>query len=470
MSIRKFVKSKSQNSLAFFNILSPIILNGISFFTIPIFSRALGTYNYGIVSLYMSWVQIFTIIVGLQTSGTIASSMTYYEGDEIHKYRSSVLALSTVSFLVTFFLVLIFLKPISKFTNFEYILIILVLLQSFGAYCVNFSSICFTYEKEAFRNFLISVFITITSTVLSLVLILGVFPKEKNYLGRVIGLAIPYFLSGIILYFYFLFRGKTTFNKEYWRFCLPLAIPLLFHGLSQIILAQTSKLALQKSFDESIVGIYALMVTVTNVLVIIYNALNNTWVPFFYEYLHNKDYQQLNYRTKNYLILFSSLTIGFMLVSPEVVYLFGGSEYMSGTKVLPLLAFSSFMTFLYSFPVNYQFFNRKTINIAIGTVMAAIFNIIFNVSLVPRFGIQGAAISTTISYVFLFIFHEIIAKKFIEGFYPYTFKTFFKPILSVSISLALCFLLKDMVIIRWILATVVGIYLLRRIIKLKTIF
>ena len=52
-----------ENRSAFYNILGPVILNGINFFTIPIFTRLLGPEQYGVVSVYTTWVGIFSIIL-----------------------------------------------------------------------------------------------------------------------------------------------------------------------------------------------------------------------------------------------------------------------------------------------------------------------------------------------------------------------------------------------------------------------
>ena len=45
LSLKKLLFGKSANQLAFFNILGPLILNGVNFFTVPIFTRLLGTEN-----------------------------------------------------------------------------------------------------------------------------------------------------------------------------------------------------------------------------------------------------------------------------------------------------------------------------------------------------------------------------------------------------------------------------------------
>ncbi len=60
---------KRQNRVAFFNILSTLLLRGISIFTMPLFSRLLGTSSYGVTQVYNTWVAVFAIVLTLQTQG-----------------------------------------------------------------------------------------------------------------------------------------------------------------------------------------------------------------------------------------------------------------------------------------------------------------------------------------------------------------------------------------------------------------
>ena len=54
-------------------ILSNVILKGISFFTLPIFSRLLTPDEYGTVSVYNSWVATVSIITTLNTPPQIVN-------------------------------------------------------------------------------------------------------------------------------------------------------------------------------------------------------------------------------------------------------------------------------------------------------------------------------------------------------------------------------------------------------------
>ena len=56
---------KSWNKIAIINLVSTIVLQGIAFFSAPIFSRLLGTSNYGIISVYRTWVSLAATITDI---------------------------------------------------------------------------------------------------------------------------------------------------------------------------------------------------------------------------------------------------------------------------------------------------------------------------------------------------------------------------------------------------------------------
>ena len=50
-------------------VVSNVLVKGISFFTLPVFSRLLTTGEYGTVSVYQSWVSVISIITTLTIWG-----------------------------------------------------------------------------------------------------------------------------------------------------------------------------------------------------------------------------------------------------------------------------------------------------------------------------------------------------------------------------------------------------------------
>ena len=80
---------KKQNKVAFFNILSTVLLRGISLFTAPVISRMLGTEGYGVVSVYTIWMGVASIVFSMQLHGTLVNARVEYGEDQQHKYHNS---------------------------------------------------------------------------------------------------------------------------------------------------------------------------------------------------------------------------------------------------------------------------------------------------------------------------------------------------------------------------------------------
>ena len=462
---------KKDNRQTIFNILSQLILNGTNFILIMLFTRYLNTNDYGVVSIYQAYVTFLAIIVGLNSQGSIGTAFVHFEKEKHNFYISSILLLAMLNFIAICFLATIFMPVIVKFTELSSLLIYLILFQSFGVFCFNLISINYTYLRKAQYGCAWSFKISISMIAISIASINLNKNNEMAYLSRILSLAIPYIVCAVFVLISVYLKANPFINlKESWKFCLPICLPLVFHGVSQVILAQTDKIMLQKFLnDNSYVGVYSFFATFVHVLNSIYIALNNTWVPIYYEYTKQHQKSIILSRSKSYCKLFSGLVIGFMMVSPEIIKLLADRNYWSGMKLIPIIAFSIFMIFLYTFAVNFELYYQKTKWIALGTSAAAACNITINAILIPLFGIYGAAIATLVSYILLWLFHEICARKIAADF-PYKIKFYYPYIISIIISSLLFYLFLNIWIVRWLFAILVAIVIILKTIKNKVIF
>lgn len=460
------------NSQAIYNILSQIILNGTNFILIMLFTRYLTTDNYGIVSIYQAYVLFFAILVGLNVQGSIGPAFVHIDKTQRNNYLASVFLLALLSFFIFIAIIFVFLKPLSNFAQLTPALLILMVAHSFGVFCFNFASIKYVYLRKSQYSCLLAILLAVSMIVFSWLGIIGSKSFLPQYTARILGLSIPYIICAIYVTTTIFIKGNPFMNiKGFWNFCLPICLPLIFHGISQVILSQTDKIMLQKILaDNSAVGLYSFIVTFVHILNSIYIALNNTWVPLYYEYTKERQISLILRRAKRYNNLFTILVVGFMLVSPEVVMIFADPAYWNGIYIIPLVVLSIYFMFLYSFAVNFEIYHKKTKLIAVGTTAAAVANIILNTMFIPYFGIFGAAMATLISYFLLFIFHEISARTIKNEKYPFKQSFFIKNILIVFLFSILFSIFRNNWEIRWILAIVVGFYLIFDIYKNKTLF
>lgn len=460
---------KKQNKVAFFNILSTMILRGLSIITAPLFSRMLGTGGYGIVSIYTVWVGALQVAFTLQTQGTMANAKVEYDDATRGKYHSSILTLSLLFFGLCSAVVLCFLQPVSDALKLPPVVVVMMLVHVITGYCVNFLHNKFVHEFRAGFNCFVSVLVALLTLALSL-LFIKLLPAEMDYYGRIGGQVVTYALVGIPACVYVLAKGKCFISREYWRFCLPLCLPLVFYNISDLILGYTDRLMLQHMMTDSMVGLYSLASAFGNIMFTIFTALNNSWVPFFFEDYKLGRREQLDRQAKNFLELFTVLSVGFVLLTPEVYHVFAGREFWPGTELVPVFVISFYLNFLCTFPVNIEYYYRKTNAVAVVTVTASLVNIILNFFLIRRFGPMGAALSTAMSHGVQFALHHLYARYKLGGEeYPFKAVVWGKYAAVFFLVVAVSWALPGTWYLRWGAGAAAGIWELRRIRKRKVL-
>ena len=456
--------------MALFNILSSVIVGLVSLFTVPIFSRMLEQGDYGLTGVYTAWVQIFSVIIGLQVSGSIGSAYANLKESEQDSYQLSVLVLALLSFGTTMILVFFFLAPLSDALEMSSSMVICAVVQSFGTSVIGVFNKRYVFKKQAQANLLLSVAVSVSSSVLAMILVVirpgGIAP----YLAWALGFAIPPTLIGLFVSIQLALKAKAVIRARYWAFCLRITLPIILHGLSGVVLAQMGRIGIQHEYGDAMAGVYSIAITVESVLVSLYNALKSAFVPFMYDDLAERTHHSVKMsHFRNYFVLFTGATFVYLMLGAEAVKILSPADYWGAIEVVPFLIVGAYFMFLYSFPVNYEFYAMRTASVGIGTLLAAIVNVILVVTLVPAYGMLGAAVATMVAYLFLFLFHFLIARFFL-GDRNYPAFVFFGGMVAVLLMAALSCILQDHAVIRWMIALAMLVTLTYRLIKVRTIF
>ena len=460
---------KQRNRVTFFNILSTCLLYGISIFTAPLFSRLLGTGGYGNLANYNVWVSVLAIAATLQTQGTLVNARVEYPEEEQIKYQSSVMSLSFLVFLVVCLVVALFLDPISKELHFSRFFIALVLFQAIGTYGVNFMNTKLTYELKAGRNMVLSVFTALSTLALSLIFVLAL-PREINYYGRIIAIAAVYGILGLSLCGYIFFKGRTFFCAKYWRFCIPLAIPYVFYNLADLLLGHSDVVMLRQLSGDTVSGIYSMAFQFGTILFTIFGALNNTWVPFYFEDTKHGRQDAVMNQSRNFLEVYTVLSAGFILLGTEVYHLFARQDFWGSTRLIPLFIASHYLNFLCTFPINYEYYHKKVQMVAFATISSSLINIGLNYLFISRIGMPGAALATLVSHSIQFAMHYVYTRYILgKGSYPFGI-SLWGPYCACFVGvMVLVYLTPKAWLVRWGLGACIGLWELLRIRKRKVL-
>lgn len=462
----------NDNIQAISNLISSIVLNGVNFALLVFFTHFLTTADYGIVAIYTSYTALAAVFIGLSTNGSVGIAFVHIDEEERKDYFASILFLSCISFCFFAILALVFRDWLIQVTELEGTLLVLILLHSFGIFCFNFVTLKYIFARTAQYSCILAIVLASVMLGMALVGIKIDWFREKQYYARILSIAVPYILCAIFTMIIVFSNGNPfkAFRKHV-SFCLPICLPIIFHLLAQIVLAQTGNVMLQKIVrDNSVVGIYGFIVTFSHVLNTVIMALNNTWVPIFMENFKLEKVDIILKRTRMYCSLVTKIVVGFYLVCPEFIRFLAKKDYWVGIMLIPIVGGSMFMTFLYLFPVNFEFFHKESRLAAIGTCGAALINLLLNYFLIPRFSMYGAAVSMLIAYGFLVIFHNFSARLLIRSEYPYKFGFFARYFVYIFLASGIFYFVLDYPIIRWVLAILTALVIIKSFLKERVLF
>lgn len=465
----KVGKIINRNSLTGRTILysvSKLFSQGINAISAIIFVRLLTTEEYGYVSVYMAWVSIITMFIALRTDGTIQIAKTKYGKEKLDEYCSSALTLSILFFcflgiVILFFMVIqksIFTKPIWY--------VVLLIMHSMGSACLNFRSAYYAVTKEAFKDLMVSVLVS-TLSLLSALLFVSILPEDK-YIGRIGGFAISNILMGILFVCLMLKKGRCYFNKEYFHFCIKLSLPLIFSGISSIVISQADRLMLEKMKGAEETAIYSFGYNIILPISILWYSLNHAWTPEYHEMMKEGNVDKVKKHSNNYIFVFTCLSAEYVLISNEILSVLGTKEYYTAKTILPLIALCYYLQFLYTFPINYEFFKGNTKLLGIATTLSAIINIAMNAVLIPRYAMVGAMIASVLAAIFMFAFHDLNARLILKN-YHYNVFFYLRGIIPFALVMIIVYIFPDNIVARWGIALLIGAVLIKHIYKEKAI-
>lgn len=220
--------------------------------------------------------------------------------------------------------------------------------------------------------------------------------------------------------------------------------------------------------DSYEVGLYSFGLNLAYPISTLWYALNHSWIPEYHELMADGKTKELNEHSNNYMFVFTGLVCGYITISKEALRILGTPEYYTLEKVLPLMILYFYIQFMYTFPINYEFFKGSTKLIGTAMVISAFLNMGLNYVLIPKLGIMGAITATIASSCFLLAIHDFNA-RFILKNYHYSLAFYLKGFSAVFGTLALTYLFIDHLPIRWGIGAIIAVFLVKHIMKKRAI-
>lgn len=233
----------------------------------------------------------------------------------------------------------------------------------------------------------------------------------------IIALPVAGVISGFSCEVIFWILNKEWFNFkkfriEYLKPLLWIAIPLLPNFLIYWIFSSSDKLMITNLIGTAATGVYSVGGKLGNASQLIYTAFAGGWQFFAFSTMKEKDQVKSNSQIFEYLGIISFVcAMGIFIICKPLYELLFTGEYVVGYIISPYLFLAPLLQMLFQVACNQFLVIKKTWPNIFILSTGAIVNIVLNLVLIPKIGIEGAAIATLVGYVVSDIIVVIVLMK-----------------------------------------------------------
>lgn len=382
---------------------SNFLVRSIGLITTPIFTRLLTKAEYGDYNNFYTWMTVIILVTSLNLEASLIRARYDYE-DQLKSYVASMALLSTVSTIVWFVVIFAFKDFFASFFAVDFKYICCMFIYLFFYPIINLFQTMERFEYKYKWTVAISLAVAISTSFLSVVLVCLF---ADRLMGRIVGYLVPIGIIGFFLSGYFV-SCKPQIKIEYWKFALPFTLPFIPHLLAMNLLSGMDRLMIKQYCGSEDLAIYSLAYTCGSLITILVTSINSAFSPWLGEKLSKKEYDKIKKISIPFVGIFCYCAGGMVLVIPEVLLILGGRAYLDAWYVMPPVAASTILQFIYCMYVNVEQYEKKTKLMACASVCSVFVNYFLNVMFIPKYGYIAAAYTTYVSYFVLMILHMLI--------------------------------------------------------------
>ena len=392
-------------------ITGDILVKGLAFLTLPLYSHLIMPNEYGILGLLSAIVAFMPAVLTLSyINGFVRFSIDTDKKTII----STFVFLGTILNFIYFFLALLVYKIIVYTYEIPFEYYLLAIVTSVMVFLFHILLVYFQSISNAKAYMKITVFYGLCGIILNFIFVISM---ENNILAMLIA----NFINTLIVT---LFAFNTLKKNIFWHsidFSLAKEVllytsPLTLGAIGLLTFSQMDKLILTEYIDKSQLGIYTMALSVSLAISYLGRALFISYQPDFLK-LADKNNNLIIKRYK-VIILFilASMVLTFLAIG--VIYQLVDSRYYSGIKIafINTMAYT-FLVFARIMELHLSYKKKSSI-IALVYGMGGLSTIFLLYIFIPKYGMIGASYALYISGCLISIFMYILAQKYFFLGYP----------------------------------------------------
>lgn len=416
MNTRSMGENAILNGLkAALSVIFPLI-------TYPYALRVLQVENIGKVDFSNSIINYFVLLAGLgiSTYAIREGAIVRDSKERFSEFCSQIFSINVISTIISYIALGVTVLISSKLKSYG----LIISVQSITL-LGNLLGVLWLYSiVEDYR------YIAVRSLVVHIIalILMFIFVRNKNdyvyYAGTsVIANAGANFFNIIHSKKYAKIRFTTRMNLK--KHFVPIMI-IFASNVSSTIYVNSDKTILGYLLNDYYVGLYSSAVNIYTVLKICMMAIIQVSLPRLTNYLANNKLKNYNKSAtdifKMFTVVLFPIVVGLFALADDAILIVGGSNYLPATSTLRILSISLIFSIFATYYTNAVLLPYKKEKIVLAaSVCSALLNIAVNFWIIPIFKQDGAAMTTLLAELVMFLIQYLYSRKFIRIQIPLLF-------------------------------------------------
>ncbi|MFV8360172.1 lipopolysaccharide biosynthesis protein [Flavobacterium sp. LS1P3] len=394
----------------------------IAFLMLPFFTKWLTVEEYGTSDNAMIYVSLLIAIVTLSISESIFIFPKDKDLKSQKQYFSSGLLYSLFLLIVTGFLLfgikeflleVNILKSITNNISYIYLLVVALFLQTFSQQ--------FSRSINNIKVYAISgVVLTFLTAILSLFLI-----PQYGLVGFFIAQILSFFISALYTfihsksYQYFSFK---VLNFEKYRQMITYSIPLIPNAIMWWLVASLNRPLMEEYLGMHAIGLFAVAYKFPSLINILFSVFMVSWQISVIEEYQKESYEKFyNQILKLVFSLLVFCVIMLSVLGKTLIGFVADIKFFEAWQYIPILSLSSLFAAVSGFVGTNFSATRESKYYFYSSVWGALIAVVFNIILIPIWGLYGAVTAIVLSHLIMAITRVKYSWKIVKisNFYFY---------------------------------------------------
>lgn len=388
----------------------------VGFFLLPLYTKYLNPGEFGILSSMMVIQAFFGIFITLSLENSAVRLFWDFKG--IGKHRLFLGTISVVIFISIAFVFAIAIlsqsllqkifPEISFYPYFFYALIISIF------YSLSLVPKSYLRVVNKAKEYLIISTIEIISSVALILFFLLV--KDEGVIGILKGKMYGAIIISPIFIYIIIKKFTLGFDLQMIKQAFAFSLPFIPNIFGAWAISGTDKIFIANYFTLDSVGLYSISLRIAGLIGVVATAFTFAYYPLFFETVFDKPESVAKDKLSkvNHLIIYI-LLIFFLflsLFSKEAIFYLLNPNYLAAYKYVPIIGLAMVLNSITSVIIGASFQQSKKMkeHMVIGLSNMVVM-VMLNFILIRQFNLSGAALSSLISSIYLFIISYSYSKK-----------------------------------------------------------